>query len=263
MLCCIPRLLSLLLSKLAIHFNVYIYIYICMYKGISLSLYIYIYIYMRIYIYIYIYIERERYTHVCIYIYIHTHTWQVENSSDSVTRWAYTYTYVCISLSLYIYIYIYTYAVYLYVCIYIYIYTHICMCMYVYVYIYIYIHRRRATWTFCRAMSARFGASYRRWTFHLRVLPSFQQPMLLKLLKFSIGFLGVGSLCVAPNGRLNTIMWCDDLWQLSNQVIVFWYMLIQTQSPDKKNDLQPSHHMICSVSHLRNRLIDVSFGRSN
>ena len=47
--------------------------------------------------------------------------------------------------------------------------------------------------------------------------------------------------------RLKTSMWCDDIWQFSNQVIVFLYTLIQIQSPDEKNDLQQPHHMIAST----------------
>ena len=49
------------------------------------------------------------------------------------------------------------------------------------------------------------------------------------------------------NGRLITIMWCDDFWQFSNQVIVFWYTFTQKQSPDGINDWLQSHHMIVSA----------------
>ena len=60
----------------------------------------------------------------------------------------------------------------------------------------------------------------------------------------------VTSLCAAIRirallfGILKTIIWCDHFWQLSNQVIVFWYTFIQKQSPDETNDWQQSHHMI-------------------
>ena len=58
-------------------------------------------------------------------------------------------------------------------------------------------------------------------------------------------------------GRLTTIMWCDDCWQFSNQVIVFWDTFTQKQSPDRKHDWQQSHHMmvltfrlsVCFVHH--------------
>ena len=39
-----------------------------------------------------------------------------------------------------------------------------------------------------------------------------------------------------PNGRLKTIIRCDDFWQLSNQAIVVLYVLGQIRSPDKKTD---------------------------
>ena len=50
-------------------------------------------------------------------------------------------------------------------------------------------------------------------------------------------------------GRLKPIMRCDDIWQLSNQVSVCWYALIQIQSPDENNYWQQSPHIIYIYIH--------------
>ena len=67
--------------------------------------------------------------------------------------------------------------------------------------------------------------------------------LLLSLLLLALPFV-VTWVALLGNGRLKTIMWCDDFWELSNRVIVFWYTLARKQSPDERNDWQQSHHMI-------------------
>ena len=48
-------------------------------------------------------------------------------------------------------------------------------------------------------------------------------------------------------GNLKTIMWCDDFWLFSNQVILAWYTFTQIPSPDDNSDWQQSHHVIDSA----------------
>ena len=129
-----------------------------------------------------------------------------------------------INVYMYTHIYINTsiyLSIYLSISLSLYIYIYRCICMYVCMYVYIYIY------IYIYVYTARLG-----W---------------------------LRALC-ACNGRLTAVIRRDDWWQLFNQVIVLWYVFIQTQtqSPDDTNDWQQSHHMIVSIFRCNQRLVAVA-----